>query len=556
MKFFKNKVNIILTVVLLLLVGLGVFLGIKFFEKPSIKAIDFTDMFEDEIVSWTIDNGVQDLFEYEHNYDELIPSGKVIYQSVKDGDAIKDRVLIIISDGPDQADMVDIPFDSLKTLEEAQNWFKEQGFTNVKYENDETSTEDDGTVLSIEPMKAKKEDLVTVKVASKKIIDVPDFSFMSDSEINSWSSENNVKVTYKYESSKQKKGSFLKQSVEAGQKVASNSEIIITVSNGQEGSSSDSKTAYIDETKYLGVKEEEFTKALKNLGFTNVVKIDEVYSPKYAKGTICYYLPDGNQKTDTKISYKVSKGKEGESETKTAYIDTNKYFGTKEDDFVKALKDLGFTNVVKIDEVYSDNYAKGTICYYLPDGNQKLDTKISYKVSKGKQSEPTPGTKTAYIDPTKYLGVKEEVFTKALKDLGFTNIVKIEEEYSDFTNGTVTYYLPDGNQKLDTKIEYKISKGKKETPVAPEEKEYDILGFGVIQNTKSTTNYNDTANNINDYFSGKFTNVTINGVSSEYAVGTIVSISVNGNKAYTPGKYKASTPIVVEICNKDISSQG
>ena len=492
MKFFRNKLNIVLTLVLLILIGIGVVLGIKFFSKPAIKVIDFTNMYEDEVVAWSIENEVQDSFEYKHEYDEQVEAGKVIYQSLKEGETIEENVLIIVSDGPDKTNYIQIPVDTLKTQESFDAWALDKGLNNIKYEYIDDSDLDEGSIISIDPSELKAEDLVTVKVSSKKNIDVPDFSYMSSDEIEKWAKENDVKVVYNYEASDVKKDGFVKQSVKAGNRVSAKDTITIVLSSGK---AKDTGKAYIDETKYLGMKEEDFLKELKELGFKNVVKIDEVYSSKRKEGTICYYLPDGNVNLETKIEYKVSKG--DKDSAKTAYIDETKYLGMKEDEFLKELKDLGFSNIVKIAETTSTKYKEGTICYYLPDGKQELDTKIEYKIVKQAASD-----KTAYIDENKYLGVKEETFLKELKDLGFSNVTKIGEVDSKYPAGTICYYLPDGKQKLDTKIEYKISKASSTSKTAYiDEYKYlgvnetdflkELMGMGFTDLTKIDSIYSD-----------------------------------------------------------------
>lgn len=453
MKFFKNKTNVILALVLLILIGVGVILGIKFFSKPALTAVDFTNMSEQEIIAWAEENDVADKFEIEHEYDENVPAGGIIYQSIKEGEEIPDSVLIIISDGPDLSNAVQVP-DDIKTIEAFENWAKENNFVSYKVEYNNDSEKEEGTIISINPMIVRNNDVAIVTIASNKNIDVPDFSFMSDSEISDWAKENNVRISYENEKSDLTKGSFISQSVKAGDKVAEGDTIKIVVSKGKEDEK-DSKTATIDPTKYLGTKEEDFLKALKELGFTNVVMIDEINSTKYDEGTICYYLPDDKQKLDTKIEYKVSLGKDGKP-TETAKIDPTKYLGVKEEEFLKELEELGFKNVKKIEEIRSEKYAEGTICYYLPDGKQRVTTTIEYKVSVGKDGTPS-SEKTAVIDETGWLGKTEEEFLEGLKKQGFTNIVKIEEvKQSKYKEGTICYYLPDGKQKLDTKIEYKV----------------------------------------------------------------------------------------------------
>lgn len=91
-----------------------------------------------------------------------------------------------------------------------------------------------------------------------------------------------------------------------------------------------------------------------------------------------------------------------EETPKTATIDPYGYLGKSESSFIDSLKNLGFTNVVKIDSIYS-NYPEGTICYYLPDGEQTLDKTIEYKVSIGakpveEKQETTPTKRTIISD--------------------------------------------------------------------------------------------------------------------------------------------------------------
>lgn len=569
MNFFKNKLNIFLTIVLVGLIGAGVVLGLKFFSKPELVAVDFSNMSVTEVQTWIGENNAADFVEFEHEFDEVIEKDKVIYQSIKDGEVITDKILIIISDGPDTSNMIQIPVESLKTIESFDAWVKEHGLTNVTYEYEIDQEKEDGTILSIDPTLVRTDDKVTVKAIQNGTIDVPDFSYMTDDEIKKWGKDNGVTVSFSKEYSDLKEGAFIKQSVDAGKKVSAGATITISISKGKE--KADGKSAEIDETKYLGVKEEDFLKALKDLGFTNVVKIDEVDSKKYDAGTICYYLPDGVQKLDTKIEYKVVKG--AKEDVKEVYIDENKYLGMKEEDFLKELKELGFTNLVKIDETTSKKYQAGTICYYLPDGKQKTDTKIEYKIVKGET--PTSETKTGYIHPTKYLGNKEADFVNELKGLGYTNIVKIDEVYSDTrAAGQICYYLPDGNVALDKKIEYKVSKGKEPvTPVTPVEKPNEdpnpdpqpepkpievktgtILGFEGLQNFYKGSSYDECYNRIKVFFdNGGFTNVQYKGVDSYKAPGTLISVTVGGNSAYAEGDYPVDTSIVVEICKTQIN---
>lgn len=76
----------------------------------------------------------------------------------------------------------------------------------------------------------------------------------------------------------------------------------------------------------------------------------------------------------------------------------------------------------------------------------------------------------------------------------------------------------------------------------------DISSSNTIISFCSKSSYSEAESAIKSYFSS-FSNLTISSVSSDKGAGTIISISVNGNKDYSAGSYSTTTPIVVEIAN-------
>lgn len=90
-----------------------------------------------------------------------------------------------------------------------------------------------------------------------------------------------------------------------------------------------------------------------------------------------------------------------------------------------------------------------------------------------------------YLHPTSFLGTEEEKFLSSLKELGFTNVKKIGTINSNFSEGTISYYSPDGDLKLDTLIEYRVSLGPK------------VLEKINTDNTKDKTS-NPSVNNSSD----------------------------------------------------------
>lgn len=451
--FFSNKTNIILVVVLIVLLGAGGFFAYNVLKEPALKAIDFTNMSESEIIAWANENGCADKIEFKHEFDSTVKKDYVIYQSIKEGDEINDTIMIIISDGEDVAGKVEIPVSNFKTKDEIEAWFKDNNFINVTYEfvSDETKTNFE--IISVEPTLAKPEDLVIVKVCQGTLVEVPDLSHYSDGEINTWSKENNIKVIFEYKTSESAKGAILSQSIKAGEKVSEGSSITLVISSGT------SKTATIPAT-YLGIEEAKFIENLKNLGFTNLKKDEETYfSAISKKGTIFSY-DDGTFPTTQVINYAISNGKYEFNDS-----DYNGLTLAKAKEKVEAYNKRNAHITLNTTDTSSDSKTKDTI-YDCTSSFSSPNTTISCKYAKtGKDSsseEETPSTNTtAYIDPIGYLGVSESSFVSSLKKLGFTNLSKLDAIYPSNTRdkGTICYYLPDGKQKTSTKIEYKVSLG-------------------------------------------------------------------------------------------------
>lgn len=450
--FFRNKTNVILIIILIILLGAGGFFAYNVLKEPTVKAIDFSNMTETEIVSWAKENGVSDKIEFKHEFDDSIKKGYVIYQSIKEGDDITNNVVIIISDGSDKTGCIDIPIDNFKTKDEIEAWFKENNFINVTFEFVEGSDMKDYEIISVDPISAKPEDKVVVKVASGTLVEVPDLSHYSDEEINAWSKENNIKVIYEYKTSESAKGAILSQSVKAGEKVSNGSSITLTISSGN------ASTATIP-GNYLGIEESKFISNLKELGFTNLKK-DEVtyYSVTSKKGTIFSY-DDGTFPTTQTIKYAISEGKY--ELNSSAFNDQTL---TKAKELVDALNKRNAHITFKTTDSESDSHTKGTV-YDCTSSFDSPNTTISCKYAKdGKESSsesstPSDPNATAYISEYGYLGVSESEFTTALKNKGFTKLTKIDSIYSTRGKGQICYYLPDGDQKLSTEIKYKVSLG-------------------------------------------------------------------------------------------------
>lgn len=593
--FLKNKLNIVLIVLLLSLIGVGTFLGFKVLGKPNVEVVDFTSMSEEEIKTWASDNKLSEKIEFQYEYDNEIEEGNIIYQSIKAGETIDDKLIVIISKGPE---LFEIPVSSLTSKEEANKWFNDNSFTNIKYEEDPDSELEAGKVISISPLKAKLSDEITVKISSRVVSSkVPNFKTMSLNNIKNWSSENDVKIEYEYVSSTEKKDTVLSQSISEGSSLDSAKTIKLTLSNGD-----NKKTATIP-GNLLGMDPEKFLKQLKDLGFSNFVKDEKTYFSATSKKGMIFSYDDGTFPLDQKINYAISEGKyeytkgdfddkeltkvnelikelnarnahitlktnstktsehaqgnvygctssfnhpnttitcslagEGSS-SKTAKIDENGYLGKTEKYFVDELTKLGFTNLKKGDAVYSNKYSINTICYYLPDGVQKLDTQIVYKLSLGKYSfkESDYNGKTVNDANSK---ISSENSKGAGISLSYSNV-----ETSEAKENTL-YDCKYSNSTISCKLA--------KAPTAP--KEITIsMDSDVMAESHSKGSYESTYENINEYLTlAGFTSITYKKVEdSEESNGKIVSISIAGKETFARNTvFKANDPVIVTINDK------
>lgn len=442
MNFFKSKINIILLIILLVLLGVGGFFGYKMFLKPDVVAINYQSMNKDEINQWFVDNQIEDKLVFEEDYDDSIAAGAVIYQSVKEGDKIKDKVTIIISKGKDPNSAIEIPSQN-QTYDSIKLWFQENGFNNVTYKYVDNKDEKQGTVLSISPITALKTDAIVVEIAGKEMYTVPDFSTYSKNKIDEWASEHGVSVKYLYESSQTiKEGGVIKQSIKNGESISKGGSISITLSQG------DIKTATIPAT-LLGSSENDFLTKLKALGFTKFNKDSITYfSTKSAKGTVFSY-DDGNLPLDETINYAISAGQYA--------FDKTEYEGktlTKAKEMVDEYNKRNAHITLETKEEKSDTVSVGEL-FSCTSKFDNPNITISCKLSKG------DGTTTKATLPTNLLGYSESNFLAKAKELGFTNLVKDSSGYYSTINAkdTIAYYDPDGEMLTNTKITYRLSLG-------------------------------------------------------------------------------------------------
>lgn len=437
----KSKTNIILLIILISLLSIGGFIGYNLMSPP-LEAANYKGMNVSEATSWFKEKDSSDKLVLEYEYSDDVPEGELIFQSLKEGTKITEKITLVYSKGIDpEKQKILIPLENLKDYSTAKSYFDSNGFTNIEYIF-EASNKENKTIINIEPLEALKDDHIIVKVAGPKIYEIPSFS--TKEEVEAWVKGKNIKIEYSYESSSEAENKIIKVSPS-------------TVSEGESISvvlTSKSNKAVLP-TNLLGISEEEFLSKCKSLGLTNVVKDEKgYYSSKTAKGKLAYYMPDGTISKDEKIVYRLSLGK--------YEFDKNAFNGLKINEAQELIKDLRSRNALINTEIITEEKesANKNVLFNCEGINKDDFIQISCNISTGNSNTSDNTAKIVEL-PTNLLGKSENEFLAKCKEIGLTNIVKDDKGYYSTLNkaGTIGYYDPDGKINSDQKVVYRLSLG-------------------------------------------------------------------------------------------------
>ncbi|WP_433546653.1 Stk1 family PASTA domain-containing Ser/Thr kinase [Streptomyces sp. CA-294286] len=189
------------------------------------------------------------------------------------------------------------------------------------------------------------------------------------------------------------------------------------------------------------------------------------------KGLVCSQTPQsGSVEKNTEIQVVVSTGAPKEAVPDVMEQTENRAR--------KRLTDAGFE--VQVKQAESEKPA-GTVIRQSPDGGEQAakGSEVVITIAKTKQLEVPPLSGQTY-----------EAAEKILKDLGFQNVAKREEESADKPPNTVIGQSPNGNTKAtpDTAVILTVAKAKEpEPPPADEQVQIpaDLLGktYGEVKGT-------------------------------------------------------------------------
>lgn len=470
--FFSNKLNVILSIALVVVLATCATLAIALFGNPfshEIIAKDFSGMSKAEVEQWVKENDVNGIYSYTYQYDDKVEKDKVVYQSVKADGVVKDSLTFIYSKGKE-------PVIEVKPVEEKPQ--------EKPTETKEVTIPDNLLGLSEEDFKSKLKTLGFVllnksnttyfadSIEKGKIYSYDDGTFKTDRTINYALCEGKYifnaseyegkkiadveRIVSNYNGRNAKiNGKQLSLNFVSGEKNEAKSGTTYECSISSNKIScktyvgNSNKQTIPTDGRFLGKSEESFKEACQKLGFTKFKKNETRYFSSLPEGSL-YSYDDGSLDINSEINYALSSGK---------YI-------FKSDDFNGLSKDEVSTNVnnlkkrnAKVDgDLISVSFVNGD--NNSDKAGKAYDCSLNKNTITCKIYTGTSAGKKATI-PSNYLKLSENDFLSKVKALGFTSLAKMEPTYFSETikEGSIWEY-EDGTFDLSKTINYRLSAGK------------------------------------------------------------------------------------------------
>lgn len=194
----------------------------------AIKIPDFKTMTVDEATSWIINNKLK--VEFNEIYDENIETGKIIEQSIKENELVKENTLITLTISKGQ-----IIMDEFKSISEFRDWANKY---NVKYNEtyDYSNNISKGEAISYSYNKGDIIDpdgVIYVKISLGKAVYIP--SFVGKSKTDAQNTCNSLGIRCNFVTgtyTNYNSNVIYNQSRSVNSKVASGSSITLTLSKG------------------------------------------------------------------------------------------------------------------------------------------------------------------------------------------------------------------------------------------------------------------------------------------------------------------------------------
>ena len=195
---------------------------------------NFVGLKYDEVLKYIEENHLSNVT-IEYQKSEKDPD-TVITQSKSGTMKRSDEIVITFAKSSDETDEIEIIDFTNKTELYARSWLEKYGFK-VQIIEDYSDDIEAGLVMdqsAKNETKNAKEDTITLTISKGKQILAPDIITMNSDEINKWAIENSIKIKYKEEySDTTPLGDVIKSSIDKGDVVDTNEEVVITISKGK-----------------------------------------------------------------------------------------------------------------------------------------------------------------------------------------------------------------------------------------------------------------------------------------------------------------------------------
>lgn len=470
--FFSNKLNVILSITLVVVLATCATLAVALFGNPfshEIIAKDFSGMSKAEVEQWVKENEVNGIYSYTYQYDDKVEKDKVVYQSVKADGVVKDSLTFIYSKGKE-------PVIEVKPVEEKPQ--------EKSAETKEVTIPDNLLGLSEEDFKSKLKTLGFVllnksnttyfadSIEKGKIYSYDDGTFKTDRTINYALCEGKYifnaseyegkkiadveRIVSNYNGRNAKiNGKQLSLNFVSGEKNEAKSGTTYECSISSNKIScktyvgNSNKQTIPTDGRFLGKSEESFKEACQKLGFTKFKKNETRYFSNLSEGSL-YSYDDGSLDINSEINYALSSGK---------YVfKSDDFNGLSKDEVSTKVNNLKKRNAKVDGDLISVSFVNGD--NNSDKAGKAYDCGLSKNTITCKVYTGTSAGKKATI-PSNYLKLSENDFLSKVKALGFTSLAKMEPTYFSETikEGSIWEY-EDGTFDLSKTINYRLSAGK------------------------------------------------------------------------------------------------
>ena len=474
--FFANKMNILLTFLLVTMLAALGFCGYKLISNnKKVYVPDFSLKSEEEINTWC--NSLEtNPCTITSEYSDTVEKGKLIYQSIKAEEELTDKISFIISLGK----KIELPtIDENTTKQTIDDWLSTNGFKNILYIEEYSDTVVTGNVIKVEC--ADLNDInseVKVFISKGKNVTPDDTIYveygtyfgLTQSQFEEAVSKIGLKATH--DSSKDAYSSTIdKDSVvwHGSTDYVKDEEIRYGLSLGV-----DPNAIKVEYGTYVGETFEDFKKAVSELGSKGLVpkhkEEKDAYSDTIAKGSIVWH-GSGTYEEQEEISYGLSLGKEGSATTDTeTYVDYGTYIGKTEAEMLADIATLTVNGLTpnhghsNHKDEYSDTYAKGTVIWH-GSGSYVDKEQFNYTLSLGKKDSSS--SDEIVVTSGTYVGKTYDEFKALVSKLGSTGLIPKHRDYRDAYSDTIAkgsiIWHGSGTYEDGEEISYGLSLGKKDS---------------------------------------------------------------------------------------------